>query len=579
MTGVAFAQKIYYADLHMLKRVNTDGSELETLIESPLSNPSGVAIDVEGGKLYWADSFTGSIRRANLDGSQPEVILETDPENPREPGQIALDLTAGKLYWCDGAYFNLAWHGRIGRSNLDGSDVELLVPFMSEPLSGLALDLINAKMYAVVSGAIVRWDLNGANQQSLVPNACAYHIALDASAGAMYWAGCNVIGNAALDGSSADFLFDNLGWPRGIALDLPAGRIYWTDALTRKIQRANLDGSQVEDVADAGGGVARGIVLDGSGGLMYWGAAGRIRRATLEGKDAVDVLQAPILTSRGLALDPSGGHLYWANEFMGTVRRSALNGMNGESVLTELVAPWGVALHVEKEALYVADIDAQQIVRSGLDGSKMEVLPAAAPFPKSLALDLAASQMFMTAAGTIQTRDLNGLSPTTVIGSGLSAPLTIALDHIHGKMYWTETGKIRRANLDGTVIENLISRSALLYAPVGIVVDPFGGKIYWTDTIYGVKQASLNGTNIQTVVSNALRPEGLVLDTRLAGDRNGDGWVNLRDWALYQTCFTGGGTVSADPTCSFFDRYPTDGDVDLIDFEGIHSAFDPGKLP
>jgi len=43
-------------------------------------------------------------------------------------------------------------------------------------------------------------------------------------------------------------LVSGLNVPFGIALDLGAGKMYWTDAFTDKIQRANLDGSDVEDL-------------------------------------------------------------------------------------------------------------------------------------------------------------------------------------------------------------------------------------------------------------------------------------------------------------------------------------------
>jgi DNA-binding beta-propeller fold protein YncE len=36
--------------------------------------------------------------------------------------------------------------------------------------------------------------------------------------------------------------------PGGIAVDVGGGKIYWTDAGNSKIQRANLDGTSVEDL-------------------------------------------------------------------------------------------------------------------------------------------------------------------------------------------------------------------------------------------------------------------------------------------------------------------------------------------
>ena len=36
--------------------------------------------------------------------------------------------------------------------------------------------------------------------------------------------------------------------PRGMALDAVGGKLYWTELGTKKIQRANLDGTSVEDL-------------------------------------------------------------------------------------------------------------------------------------------------------------------------------------------------------------------------------------------------------------------------------------------------------------------------------------------
>src|SRR3712207_1544058 len=67
--------------------------------------------------------------------------------------------------------------------------------------------------------------------------------------------------------------------------------MYWTDRVALKIQRANLDGSNVTDVLTFSGQAdPRGIGLDLTGGLIYWADAtlGRIRRATLTGTGVTD---------------------------------------------------------------------------------------------------------------------------------------------------------------------------------------------------------------------------------------------------------------------------------------------------
>ena len=66
----------------------------------------------------------------------------------------------------------------------------------------------------------------------------------------MYWtdARARKIQRANLDGSNVEDLVTGLGEPRGIALDSALGKMYWTDNFTDRIQSANLDGSNVQDV-------------------------------------------------------------------------------------------------------------------------------------------------------------------------------------------------------------------------------------------------------------------------------------------------------------------------------------------
>ena len=51
--------------------------------------------------------------------------------------------------------------------------------------------------------------------------------------------------------------------------------MYWTDGGNNKIQRANLDGSNVEDLITSGLTKPLGIALDVLGGKMYWVESGK----------------------------------------------------------------------------------------------------------------------------------------------------------------------------------------------------------------------------------------------------------------------------------------------------------------
>ena len=57
------------------------------------------------------------------------------------------------------------------------------------------------------------------------------------------------IQRANLDGSNVEALVTTgIFHPAGITLSLTAGKIYWSDNHTRKIQCSNLDGTGIEDV-------------------------------------------------------------------------------------------------------------------------------------------------------------------------------------------------------------------------------------------------------------------------------------------------------------------------------------------
>ena len=60
-----------------------------------------------------------------------------------------------------------------------------------------------------------------------------------------------------------------------------ASKLYWTDAGASRIQRANLDGSNVQDLV-TGLGIPYGLALDAADGKMYWADTGtdRIQRPT-----------------------------------------------------------------------------------------------------------------------------------------------------------------------------------------------------------------------------------------------------------------------------------------------------------
>ncbi len=248
--------KVYWTDTGRdnIRRANLDGSNVEVLVTG-VDWPVGLALDPAGGKMYWTNGINvHTISRANLDGTGVEVLL-TGMEDPRG---IALDVAAGKMY------FSSEDNDMIRRANLDGTGIEIIltdVPFCS----GLALDLTAGKIYwtdinsGLGDGSISRANLDGTERETLLqaPGAPGewFHpvgIALDVAEGKMYFVDPqpDLICRANLDGSGLEEFSLTPGSPNptGIALDLVARKLYWTNMTAgttygQGVWRANMDSS------------------------------------------------------------------------------------------------------------------------------------------------------------------------------------------------------------------------------------------------------------------------------------------------------------------------------------------------
>lgn len=276
------------------------------------------------------------------------------------------------------------------------------------------------------------------------------------------------------------------------------GHIYWTDAGAKKIQRANLDGSDIVDLISGSGLLSpNGIALDVEGGKMYWvdPDAQKIRRANLDGSQMED-LPVGSVGPVAIALDIAGGKMYWADySVSGYIQRANLDGSGVENLVTVVGDREGIALDTTGGKMYWTSSTLQLIQRANLDGSGVESL----------------------------------------ITTGLSRPRGIALDLKAGKMYWTDVlaHKIQRSNLDGSGVEDLVTG---LGNPAGIALDVVGGKMYWTDILtHKIQRANLDGSNIEDLVTGLsipadialeLGPRQVTIDIKPGGDPNS---INPRD--------------------------------------------------
>jgi len=271
------------------------------------------------------------------------------------------------------------------------------------------------------------------------------------------------------------------------------GKLFWLAIVGNEVISADETGANASPLV-TGQGVSApdGIGVDVAGGKMYWTnmgtltdsphtAAGSLQRANLDGSQVEVLLQpgATTNTPKQLQLDLVHGKIYWSDREGAEAWRANLDGSSPEVLLSghgiqELV---GMALDVPNEQFYVTDRYAKTILRAGFTmpsgqdastRSDVETLYAAqgSAMPIDLDLDLPSRTMYWTdrGLGTIQraAMDLpsgqtasNRTDVATVV-SGLSEPIGISLDLATGVMYFTAlAGQVLRANLDGSGQTNI----------------------------------------------------------------------------------------------------------------------------
>jgi DNA-binding beta-propeller fold protein YncE len=83
-----------------------------------LTRVRDVAVDADGGYLYWADRNSRKIQRRLIDGGAIEDLFDAG-DGLLRPHGLALDAEAGHIYWTDtdGQY--------VARGNLDGTGAPL----------------------------------------------------------------------------------------------------------------------------------------------------------------------------------------------------------------------------------------------------------------------------------------------------------------------------------------------------------------------------------------------------------------------------------------------------------------------
>src|SRR6201984_2919308 len=280
-------------------------------------------------RLFFLSASSGQVFSANPDGSDLKVIVS---EGRRLPDGIVVDAEAGHLYWTN----------------------------MGNPTAN--------------DGSIERADFDGKNVTHIVPPGATFT-------------------------------------PKQLQLDEKNRKLYWCDREGMRVMRANLDGSKIETLIDTSEGDARpgkvikkwcvGIALDVEAGKLYWtqkgsdnAGEGRIFRANLEiplgqtpaNRKDIELLYAGLPEPIDLELDLDNRMIYWTDRgdppSGNTVNRAPMDPAQGngqkepEIVFDHLMEGIGCRLDLKGGRMFLTDLGGS-IYSASLDGSNRKTVLAA----------------------------------------------------------------------------------------------------------------------------------------------------------------------------------------------------------
>jgi hypothetical protein len=222
-------------------RAARDGSEEQLIV--PRTFIDSIALDREGGKLYWTAITNRGLQhvelwRSNLDGSVPMLLAE----DLNWTGDVVFDPVDKHLY------LTSLGDGKIIRINADGSEKKDFLAGLQPP-SRLFLDVKNRKLYWASNGQprLDRINLDGSGREVAIANlpGVAYGFGIDPVEQKIYWTyPGGALYRAKLDGSERQQLFGGLNQPDGLAIDVENRKLYWVEL--GKLSQANLDGTGLE---------------------------------------------------------------------------------------------------------------------------------------------------------------------------------------------------------------------------------------------------------------------------------------------------------------------------------------------
>ena len=279
-----------------------------------------------------------------------------------------------------------------------------------------------------------------------------------------------------------------------------SGRLFFLNLSAGRVMSANPDGSDLKTIINEGRKLPDGLALDIAAGHIYWTNMGdpkrndgSIMRSDLDGKNMITIVPpGGTFTPKQLQLEKRSGKLYWSDREGMRVMRANLDGSEIETLVDTSSGDsrpgpdptkWcvGIAVDTEGGKFYWTQ-------KGGHHTGLGRILRANIQLP--------------------QGQSANNRTDVELLYGNLPEPIDLDIDPIHRMLYWTDRGDpprgntVNRAPMDAEA-ENRKEPEILythLMEGIGLALDLKGGRMFITDFGGSVYSANLDGSNRKTLL-------------------------------------------------------------------------------
>src|SRR5882724_1930615 len=274
----------------------------------------------------------------------------------------------------------------------------------------------------------------------------------------------------------------------------PGGRLFFLDLAAGRVLSANPDGTGLTTLVEEGRKLPDGLAIDIAAGHLYWTNMGNpkvndgsILRSDLDGKNLTTIVPSGgTFTPKQLQIEKSAGKLYWCDREGMRVMRANLDGSNIETLVdtsdgdprpgtdqTKMCV--GITVDPDREQIYWTQKGPANAGKGRIFRAKIDIPKGETPADRT---------------------DIE------VLFDGLPEPIDLELDLKNRLLYWTDRGDpprgntVNQASLDADFSKRPTPDILLthLMEGIGIALDFKGNRMFITDLAGNIFSAKLDGT-------------------------------------------------------------------------------------